>query len=66
MFIDADLVVRSHVTRAVAHCFAVLRQLRLISRLLSPSTLKTVVVALVLSQLDYANSVLTGLPAYLI
>jgi hypothetical protein len=30
------------------------------------STLKTVVVALVLSRLDYANSVLTGLPAYLV
>jgi hypothetical protein len=66
VFIDADLVMRSHVTRVVSQCFAVLRQLRLISRLLSPSTLKTVVVALVLSRLDYANSVLTGLPAYLV
>ena len=66
VFIDADLVMRSHVTRVVGQCFAVLRQLRLISRLLSPSTLKTVVVALVLSRLDYANSVLTGLPAYLV
>ena len=66
VFIDADLVMRSHVTRVVAQCFAVLRQLRLISRLLSSSTLKTVVVALVLSRLDYANSVLTGLPAYLV
>jgi len=32
----------------------------------SLSTLKTVVVALVISRLDYANSVLTGLPAYLV
>jgi Reverse transcriptase (RNA-dependent DNA polymerase) len=55
VFIDADLVMRSHVARVVAQCFAVLRRLRLISRLLSPSTLKTVVVALVLSRLDYAN-----------
>ena len=30
VFIDADLVMRSHVTRVVAQCFAVLRQLRLI------------------------------------
>jgi len=45
---------------------AVLRHLRLISRLLSPTTLKTVVVALVLSRLDYADSVLTGLPVYLV
>jgi hypothetical protein len=66
VFIDAEIVMQSHVARVAAQCFAVLRRLRLISRLLSPSTLKTVVVALVLSRLDYANSVLTGLPAYLI
>jgi len=66
VFIDADLVTWSHVTRVVAQSIAVLYHLRLISGLLSPATLKTVVVALVLSQLDYANSVLTGLPAYLV
>ena len=53
--IDADLVMRSHVTRVVGQCFAVLRQLRLISRLLSPSTLKTVVVAFVTSYLDWTT-----------
>jgi len=53
VFIDADLVMRSHVTRVVAQCFVVLRHLRLISRLLSPTTLNTMVVALVLSRLDY-------------
>ena len=31
VFVDADLVTRSHVTRVVAQCFTVLRQLRLIS-----------------------------------
>ena len=66
VFIDADLVMRSHVARVVAQCFDVLRRLRLISRLLSPATLKTADVSLVLSRLDYANSVLIGLPAYLI
>jgi len=66
VFIDADLVMRSHVTRVDAQCFAVMRHLRLISRLLSPTTLKTVVVVLVLSRSDYADSVLTGLPAYLV
>jgi len=65
VFIDADLVMWLHVP-VVAQCFAVLRHLRLISRLLSPTTCKTLVVALVLSRLDYANSVLTGLPAYLV
>jgi len=66
VFIDADLVMRSHVTRVVAQCFAVLLHLWLISQLLSPTTLKMVVVALVLSRLDNANSVMTGLPAYLV
>ena len=47
VFIDANLVMRSLVTHVVAQCFTILRQLRLISRLLSPSKLKTVVVALV-------------------
>jgi len=42
------------------------RHLQLIIWLLSPTTLKLVVVALVLSRLDYANSVLTSLPAYLV
>jgi hypothetical protein len=64
VFINADIVMRSHVTCVFAQCFAVLCQLRLISRL--PSTLKTVVVALVLFRLDYVNSVLTGLPEYLV
>jgi hypothetical protein len=49
------------VTRLVAQCFAVICHLRQIRR--SPSTLQTLVVALVLSGLDYANSVLAGLPA---
>jgi len=66
VLIDADLVMRSHVTHVVAECFAVLRHLRLISLMLSPSMLKMMVVALVLSRLDYTNSVLTGLPTYLV
>ena len=32
VFIDADLVMRTHVTRVVAQCFAVLRHLRQIRR----------------------------------
>jgi len=44
LFIDADLAMRSHVTRheVTCQCFAVLRHLWLISRLLSHSTLKMV------------------------
>jgi len=66
IFIDADLVMRTHVKRTASQCFAVLRQLRQLRHLVPPATLQTLVVVLVLSRLDYGNSVLTGLPAYLL
>ena len=65
IFIDADLVMRSHVQRSVSRCFAALRQLRQIRRLLPTATFQSLVVALVHSRLDYGNSVLVGIPAYL-
>jgi hypothetical protein len=66
IFIDADLVMRTHVQRTVSRCFAVLRQLRQIRHLVPPATLQTLVVTPVLSRLDYGNGVLIGLPAYLL
>jgi len=50
--------------RKVYNCFAVLRQVRSI-RPVPTSAYHTLVVALVLSRLDYGNAVLVGLPAYL-
>ena len=66
VFIDSDLVMRSHVARMVSRCFATLRQLRQIRRSLPTSAIRTLVVALVLNRLDYANSTLVGLPVYLV
>jgi hypothetical protein len=66
VFIDADLVMRSHVVRVVSRCFGVLRQLRQIRLYVPPSTFQALVVALVLTRLDYANSVLIGLLVHLI
>jgi len=66
IFIDADLVMRTHVQRTVSRCFYVLRQLRQIRHLVPPATLQTVVVTLVLPRLDYGNGMLISLPAYLI
>jgi len=66
IFINADLSMRSHVQRTVAGCFAILRQLRSIRRLVSSSVFQTLVVALVLSRLDYGNATLVGLPANLL
>ena len=53
---------RTHVSRTVSSCFAVLRQLRSIRRSVSPAVLQSLVVSLVLSSLDYGNATLAGLP----
>jgi len=64
IYIDSDLSMQTHVQRSVAGCFAVLRQLRSIRRLV-PSSIQ-LVVALVLSRLDYGNATSAGLPACLL
>jgi hypothetical protein len=57
---------RSHVTKTVSACFAVLRQLRSIRRSVSRTVLQSLVSSLVLSRLDYGNSTLAGIPSYLL
>ncbi len=57
---------RSHVRRTVSRCFAVLHQLRTIRWQIPSAVFQSLIVALVLSRLDYCNSVLFGLPASLI
>jgi len=65
IYIDADLVMWTHVKKIASRCFAVLRQLRQIRRYVSTDTFRALVVALVVTRLDYGNAVLTGLPVYL-
>ena len=55
-----------HIKCTVSRCFALLHQLRQIRHLVPTATLQMLVVALVHSRLDYRNSVLVGLPAYLL
>jgi len=64
--IDSDLTMQMHVKCAASRCFASLRQLRQIRHLVPTAILQMLVVALVHSRLDYGNSVLVGLPAYLL
>ena len=66
VFIDSDLSLQTHVNRTVSCCFNTLRQLRNIRRQVPTAVFQSLVVALVLSRLDYCNSVLVGLPANLI
>jgi len=66
IFIDSDLSMQYHVQRTVAGCFAVLRQLRSIRRSVPTSVFQTLVVALVLTKMDYGNATLADLPATLL
>jgi hypothetical protein len=66
IYIDADLVMRTHVQRTVSGCFAALRQLRQIRSAVPTATFHSLVVALVMSRLDYGNGVLIGLPTHLV
>jgi len=66
IYIDSDLVTRTHVQRTVSRCFAALRQLRQIRRSVPPDTFQSLIVSLVISRLDYGNAVLVGLPVYLV
>jgi len=50
IYIDSDLVMRTHVKRTVSRCFAALRQLRQIRRSVPPATLQSLVITLVLSR----------------
>jgi len=62
IYIDADLVMRTHVQRTVSRCFAVLCQLRQISHSVPTDTFQTLVVSLVLTRLDFMAIVLCGWP----
>ena len=60
--INMHMSIRTHVTAIVRACFAALRQIRSVRRSLSRHTLLTLVRALIVSKVDYCNSVLAGIP----
>ena len=57
------LSMRTHISKTVSACFAVLRQIRSIHRSLTRPVLQSLVASLVLTRLDYGCSTLAGLPA---
>ena len=66
VFINSDLSMETHIKRTVSRCFSTLQQLRSIRRQVPTAVFLSLIVALVLSRLDYCNSMLAGLPANLI
>ena len=61
VFIDQDLTMKTHVQWTASRCFATLRQSRSILRYIPTSIFLSLVSALVLSRLDYCNSLLINL-----
>ncbi len=59
---DSRLNLKAHVASISRACFFHLRRLRQIRDCLDDDSTRTVVVALVLSRLDYCNAILAGLP----
>jgi len=65
VYIDADMSMRTHVTAVIRACFVALHQIRSVQRSLSRHALLTLVRALIVSKVDYCNSVLAGIPGQL-
>jgi len=61
VYIDADMSMRTHVTAVVRACFAALRQIRSVRWSMSRHALLTLACALIVSKMNYCNSVLAGI-----
>ena len=66
VYIDCCVTMSAHVTATVRACFAALRIIRSVRRSQPRHALLTPVRALVVSKVDYCNSVLAGLPVALL
>ena len=60
--LDAELIMKKHISRVVSNCFFQLRRLRQVRRSAGEEVTRRLVTALVLSRLDYCSTALTGLP----
>ena len=58
IYIDLDVSMRSHAIKTMSACFTVLRQILSIHRSLPSTDIQSLMACLVLSRLDYCNSVL--------
>jgi len=66
IYLDSDMSMRSHVGKTVSSCFAILRHIQSIRRLVSRHVLQSMVVSLVLSRLDFGNATLKAWQAYVL
>jgi len=61
VYLDNELAMKLHISRVVSSCFFQLRRMRRIRRSAGEEVTKRLVTSLLLSHLDYCNTVLTGL-----
>jgi hypothetical protein len=66
VYLDADMSMKKHISMTVRSCFAALRRIKTLRRSLPHHALLTLIRALVISKVDYCNSVLNGLPGCLL
>jgi len=60
--LDSELTMKAHISKVASSCFFHLRRIRKLRTVLDVDLRKRLVCALVLSRIDYCNSVLAGLP----
>jgi len=58
----SDLTMKTHISKVVSYCYHQLRRIRQVRRLVGQDVAQQLVSALILSRLDYCNSVLFRLP----
>ena len=63
VILDSELSTKSHISKTASACFLDQRRLRQLRDVVTDEVIKQLVTSLVLSRLDYCNSVLFGLPA---
>ena len=63
VLLDSSLNLKAHITSVTRSCFFHLRHIRQVKKCLNERCLRVLVQALVISRIDYCNSILTGLPA---
>jgi len=59
---DSELTMKKHVAKIAAACFYHIRRLRQVRRRIGQEVTQQLVLALIMSRLDYCNSMLAGLP----
>src|SRR5208282_1307584 len=62
VYLDAALTMKQHVNRTASSCFFHIRRLRQIRRSVGPEITQRLVLAFIISRLDYCNAALAGLP----